>query len=82
MNVVQEIVEKEEGKTVAIVTHATPIRTLMCRIKGFGMERLKEISWVSNASVSVVSVDGDWVLTQESFDLHLAELKTQFPANV
>lgn len=79
---IQDIVRKEDGKTVVIVTHATPIRTLMCRIKGLNLEHLKQITWVSNASVSVVSVDGDWVLTQESFDLHLAELKTQFPANV
>ena len=79
---VQEIARKEAGKTIAIVTHATPIRTLMCRLKGLDLEHMKQIPWVSNASLSVVSVDDDWVLAQESFDLHLAELKTHFPANV
>lgn len=79
---VQEIVRKEEGKTVVIVTHATPIRTLLCRIKGLSMDQMKQIPWVSNASLSVICVDDDWGLSKESFDLHLAELKTQFPANV
>lgn len=79
---VQEIAKREENKTVVIVTHATPIRTLLCRIKGLDLDQMKQISWVSNASVSVVRADGDWILEQEGFDLHLAELKTQFPANV
>ena len=81
-NAVQEIVRKEEGKTVVIVTHATPIRTLMCRIKGMELNQMKQIPWVSNASLSVVCADDVWTLSQESFDLHLTGIKTQFPANV
>ena len=81
-NAVREIVRKEEGKTIVIVTHATPIRTLMCRTKGMELEQMKQIPWVSNASLSVICMDDDWALSQESFDLHLAEMKTQFPANV
>ena len=79
---VQEIVEREQGKTVAIVTHATPIRALLCRIKGMALEDMKAVAWVSNASVSVVQVEDGWTLEQESVDQHLAELKTRFPANV
>lgn len=79
---VQEIAQKEVGKTVVIVTHATPIRTLLCRIKGFGLDEMKYVPWVSNASVSVVCAADRWELEYESLDAHLAELKTQFPANV
>ena len=79
---IQEIARREENKTVVIVTHATPIRTLLCRIKGYSLEHMKQIPWVSNASVSVIRTDGSWVLEQEGFDLHLAGIKTQFPANV
>lgn len=80
--VVKDIAEREQNKTVIIVTHATPIRTLICRLKGFDLDQMRQIPWVSNASLSVVRYDGEWTLEQEGFDLHLAELKTKFPANV
>lgn len=81
-NAVQEIAAREQGRTVVIVTHATPIRALLCRLRGFELEHMKQIPWVSNASVTVVRFDGTWNLEQEGVDMHLAELKTQFPANV
>ena len=81
-NAVEEIANREQGKTVVIVTHATPIRALLCKLKGFGLSEMKNVPWVSNASVSVVRYDGNWALVQEGLDAHLAQLKTQFPANV
>lgn len=81
-NVVQQIANAEQDKTVVIVTHATPIRALLCRLKGFGLNEMKNVPWVSNASVSVVRIDSNWTLEQESMDAHLAQLKTHFPANV
>ena len=80
---VTDIVQKEEGKTVVLATHATPIRALLCRVQGGEAANMKHISWVSNASVSIIRVeDGCWHLEQASIDSHLAELKTRFPANV
>ena len=80
---VQQIARMQQGRTVVIVTHATPIRTLMCRWKGLEAERLNEVGWVSNASVSVVRVEGDcWTMEQVGLDEHLSELRTSFPANV
>ena len=80
---VQEITKKGQGKTVVIATHATPIRALLCRVEGRELADMKDVGWVSNASVSIVRVDGDrWNLEQKSFDAHLADLKTRFPANV
>ena len=79
----QEIANKERGKTVVIVTHATPIRALLCRLKGMGLDQMKDTSWVSNSSLSVVHIDnGCWKLAQAGIDSHLSGLKTQFPANV
>ena len=78
----QEIANREQNKTVVIVTHATPIRTLLCRLKGFDLNQMKQVPWVSNASVSVVRVDDGWHLEQEGFDSHLTGLQTHFPANV
>lgn len=82
-NAVSEIAQKEQGKTVVIATHATPIRALLCRVAGWELAKMKDIGWVSNSSISIVRVEnGRWSLEQKSFDAHLAELKTHFPANV
>lgn len=73
----------DKGKTVVIVTHATPIRALLCRLKGMTLDQMKDVSWVSNASVTVVRVEDDnWILEQTGEDAHLSGLRTQFPANV
>ena len=80
---VQDIYHKNQGKTVVIVTHATPIRALLCRLKGMTLDQMKDVSWVSNASVTVVRVEDDnWILEQTGEDAHLSGLRTQFPANV
>ena len=82
-NAVKEIASAHEGQTVVIVTHATPIRTVVSRLSGKGLCGMKEVPWVSNASVSeVVFEDGEWKLTRVSMDGHLDEMKTSFPANV
>ncbi len=78
-----KIAKDNDGKTVVVVTHATPLRTLICRWKGLPIENMKEISWVSNASVTEVDyTDGVWTIRAISEDSHLAELKTEFPPNV
>jgi len=80
---VNGILQKEQGKTAVIVTHATPLRTLLCRLKGMTLDQMKAVPWVSNASVTVVRVeDGIWHLEEIGADAHLSQLKTQFPANV
>ena len=80
---VQEIAHKQQGKTVVIATHATPIRTLLCRLQGLGVDQMKQVGWVSNASITVVRTKGNqWRLEQVGADTHLAGLKTHLPANV
>ena len=77
------IAEENPGKTVAIATHATPIRTLQWQITRQPLSHMKDIPWVSNASVSVLRWDAG-VLTpvRISQDAHLADMQTRFPPNV
>lgn len=78
-----EIAKKNEGKTVLIAIHATPIRVMQCVCRRIAIEDMKDVPWVSNASVSVVQYDkGVWTLLLESHDKHLGEYKTKLPANV
>lgn len=52
-----DIARKNEGRTVLIATHATPIRTLQCEWQGAAYEDIQHIKWVQNASVSVADYD-------------------------
>ncbi len=54
---VWKIAEANDGKTVLIATHATPIRTLECEWLGVPYETMKDHPWVKNASVSVIDYD-------------------------
>ena len=77
------IAEENPGKTVAIVTHATPIRTLQWRISGQPLSHMKQITWISNASVSELRWDaGALTPVRISQDAHLADMQTRFPPNV
>lgn len=54
---VWNIAEENDGKTVLIATHATPIRVLACEWYGKSVEAAQSIDWVKNASVSIVDYD-------------------------
>lgn len=83
MSVLEEIALQNDGKIVAIGTHATPIRVTQSIIQTGGLEEMKNIPWVSNASVTVVEYDnGKWTMPTVSYDEHLAEYITELPKNV
>lgn len=80
---IRRIAKANEGKTVVIATHATPIRAAMCIFQNRPLDDMKDIPWVSNASVTVVDIEGDNAdFVKISEDAHLAELVTRLPANV
>lgn len=54
---VWRIAEENDGKTVLVAIHATPIRVLNCYWLGADVRGTKNIGWVPNASVSVVDYD-------------------------
>ena len=83
MSALTKIAEENEGKTVAVATHATPIRVAQSIIKSGTVEEMENIPWVSNASVTVFEYNNnEWKIIAVSKDEHLAELKTELPSNV
>ncbi len=77
---VEEIAKENEGKSVAIFTHATPIRAFMAFCK---KDMIKDTPWPTNGSVSVFSYeDGRFESVDYSLDKHMGELVTSFPKNV
>ncbi len=82
MNELKKIAMENPGKTIAIATHATPIRAVQSIISCGSTAEMKNIPWVSNASVTVVECDDNdnWNVVRASIDEHLADLITVLPA--
>lgn len=77
------IAEENDGKTVMIATHAGAIRAMSCIWLGLDISESKNITWVSNASVTDVTYDnGKWILGTIGYDEHLTGLISKVPPNV
>jgi len=83
MKKLTQIATENDGETIVVATHATPIRVTQSTVQTGGLEKMKDIPWVSNASVSVLEYDGGkWEFKLISEDKHLGELSTSLPKNV
>ena len=79
MNALLKIAKENDNKTVAIFTHATPIRVAQTVIEKGALDEMNNVDWVSNASVTVINYKNDlWEIEAVSLDKHLNELKTVF----
>ena len=83
LSAVEELAEKSDGKNIAVVTHATPIRLVIGAAKGIPVENSSELGWVSNASVTHVKYDnGAFELITEGYDKHLLGIQTRIAEGV
>ena len=83
MATLTKIAEENDGKTVAVATHATPIRVSQTLISYKNLDEMKNVPWVPNASVTEIKYDnGKWELVKVGQDEHLDGVKTNLPANV
>ena len=83
VGVMTEIAQNNDGKTIVVATHATPVRVMQNFVENGDLEKMQSIGWVSNASVSVFEYeDGNWSCIKISEDRHLGELVTFLPDNV
>ncbi len=51
------ILEENRGKTIAVVSHGCAIRNALCFFHGYGIERINEMPWVRNTSITRIDVD-------------------------
>lgn len=77
-----KIAEENDGKTVAVATHATPIRAVQSILETGSVDAMSKISYVSNASVTELGYDGEWKLVSVGTDEHLGAMRTALPSNV
>ncbi|MBE6589759.1 MAG: histidine phosphatase family protein [Ruminococcaceae bacterium] len=75
---VDRIAAENEGKCVAVFSHATPIRLLRARWEGYAPEELARVAFCANASVSVVDYmeDGSYRVHLCGYDAHQGEYST------
>lgn len=67
-------------QTILLATHATPIRTLQCTLLHRPLEEMKDVQWVTNASLTVVEyANGEFSMPLISYDDYLADMKTTLP---
>jgi len=79
----ERIARKEEGKTVLVALHATPIRVMQLHWEGRPVDDIAEIPWVINASISIADFDGEkWTPVVIGESKHLAGLETYLPSNI
>lgn len=68
----EEKAKECEGKTIAVGTHGGCIRTLIAHVNGMSIDRVGEIPFVPNASVTELIYDnGKWEFGLMSYDGHL-----------
>lgn len=75
----EETAKKSDGKTIAVGTHGGCIRTLIAYVNGLPLDRIGEIPFVPNASVTVLIFDkGKWSFELMSYAEHLEVKSGEF----
>ena len=76
------IANDNPDRTVVVVTHGTPIRAIQCFCEGKSLQQMKDIPWVSNASVTELRFENQRLkIDSVSYDAHLGTLTSVLPAN-
>ncbi len=79
----ESIAKANEGKTVLVFTHATPIRCFAAYCKKQSLAEMKTTPWAGNASVSVFTYEnGEFSLVEYGVNDFLGDIATKLPENV
>lgn len=54
---VTKIARENDGKTILLASHATPIRAIDCYSRGWGEERIGDVKFVRNSAISIFEYD-------------------------
>ena len=54
---VKRIARENDGLTLLIASHATPVRAVDCNSRGWGWERMSEVPFVNNSAISIFEYD-------------------------
>lgn len=72
-----EIAKKHDGQTVCIATHGTAIRVLACHFYGWPLEKLTDVNWCDNASITIAQYEyGKFTMVTDGDNEHLKDIST------
>ena len=73
-----EIAKENDGKTVAVFSHATTIKSVYCRLLGIDVLDMQKAPWGDNASINILTIDeGKGTLVEWNIVRHVGELLTR-----
>lgn len=58
-NAIREIAARHDGETIAIVSHGTAIRALLCKLAGVPSSEIRTVAHGDNTCVTLLNVEGD-----------------------
>ncbi|MBR5943288.1 MAG: Holliday junction resolvase RuvX [Clostridia bacterium] len=75
-----DIVRKNAGKSILVVSHGCAMRALLCALKGIDFDKIGTIPWCDNTAVYVIDFDDDFKPTflLDADVSHLPEELTTF----
>lgn len=83
LHAMTEIAQANAGKTVCVVTHATPIRVISAVASGIAIEDMAKARWACNASINRFAYEnGNFSVVAMDQTEHLGALCTGLPRNV
>ena len=78
-----KIAEENDGKTILIATHATPVRAINCFAMGYGADRMADVSFCGNAALNLfIYENGKIKIEQSNINEYLGELATEVPEKI
>ena len=80
---ITRLAEENDGRTVFLFTHATPIRTFSAYVMGKGKDEIKELPWAPNASVTKCTYEGGkFTMIEYGRDDFMGDMSTHLPSSV
>ncbi len=74
-NTILKIAKKHSGSKICVASHGCTIRNILCRAKGWPIEKLNDVEWCDNTAISILRFDDDFncELILENDATHLSE---------
>lgn len=63
-----DLVRRYPNQTVCVTSHGCAIRNMMCHAMGYPLERIGEVPWCNNTSLTSLVFDGDGKVRVEYFN--------------
>lgn len=79
----KKVCEENDGKTILVATHATPIRSIQTILQKGDISYAKDVPWTPNASATVLKYEkGEFSFELIGYNDYLSDIKSELPSNI